>query len=195
MGLALTWEPGEQVRFRYVREDRAFWTLTATVAADKPELLALWIAPRSPMRRPDTLRVGVPEVAAGRWRMIETNWVGEGVLMLRRPETHHALWLFWNPDGTFQGWYVNLEDWWRTVEGIDAYDHQLDIWVEPDGSWKWKDEDDLAEAVRLGIHTEEDAVAIRAEGERVIAEWPFPTGWEDWRPDPAWPLPALTEDA
>ena len=23
------------------------------------------------------------------------------------------------------------------------------------------------------------------------AEWPFPTGWEDWRPDPAWPVPQL----
>ena len=36
--------------------------------------------------------------------------------------------------------------------------------------------------------------AIRAEGERVIAEWPFPTGWEAWRPDPAWPTPVLPTD-
>ena len=26
---------------------------------------------------------------------------------------------------------------------------------------------------------------------RVIEEWPFPTGWESWRPDPTWPLPAV----
>jgi hypothetical protein len=25
----------------------------------------------------------------------------------------------------------------------------------------------------------------------VLAAWPFPTGWEDWRPDPAWPAPEL----
>jgi hypothetical protein len=25
----------------------------------------------------------------------------------------------------------------------------------------------------------------------LITEWPFPTGWEDWRPDPAWPVPEL----
>jgi hypothetical protein len=36
-------------------------------------------------------------------------------------------------------------------------------------------------------------VAVRAEGERVLAAWPFPTDWEEFRPDPTWPLPALPE--
>src|SRR5262249_17524727 len=31
----------------------------------------------------------------------------------------------------------------------------------------------------------------RAEGERALTEWPFPTGWEEWRPDPRWKLPQL----
>lgn len=193
MGLALSWKPGEQVRFRYVREDRAFWTLPATVAADEPGLLALWIAPRTPMRRPIKSKVGIPNLATGRWAVRDATWFGEGVLMLRRPETRHALWLFWDPGWAFRGWYVNLESWWRTEQGVDAQDHHLDIWVYPDGRWEWKDEDDLAEAVEIGIHTAEEAAAIRAEGERVIAEWPFPTGWEEWRPDPAWPLPTLNE--
>jgi len=44
--------------------------------------------------------------------------------------------------------------------------------------------------------TPELAGEIRAEGERVarlIERWepPFSDGWEDWRPDPAWPLPVL----
>jgi hypothetical protein len=54
-----------------------------------------------------------------------------------------------------------------------------------------KDEDELAEQVELGCFTAEEAAAARAEGERVLAEWPFPTGWEDWRPDPSWPVPEL----
>lgn len=30
----------------------------------------------------------------------------------------------------------------------------------------------------------------------MIKEWgaPFSGGWEDWRPDPAWTIPALPED-
>lgn len=189
----MTWVPGEQILFRYVRADRAFWTLPATVAADEPDLLALWIAPRTPIRRPARSKVGIPNLAAGRWAVVDTTWFGEGVLMLRRPDTSHALWLFWEPEWAFRGWYVNLEQWWRTERGVDAQDNQLDIWVYPDGRWEWKDEDDLAESVELGIHTPEEAAAFRAEGERVIAEWPFPTGWEDWRPDPAWAPPQLPE--
>jgi len=38
------------------------------------------------------------------------------------------------------------------------------------------------------------AAKVRAEGERVIAERPWPTGWESWRPPAEWqPLP-LPED-
>ena len=51
----------------------------------------------------------------------------------------------------------------------------------PDGTYRWKDEDELEQAAALGIV---DAAAVRAEGQRVLEEWPFPTGWEDWRPDP-----------
>jgi hypothetical protein len=187
----VSWSRGDPVRFRYVRDGRAFWELAARVVADEPGLLALWIAPGSPMRRP-LAKVPVPVLAAGTWEPVETSWEGEGVLMLRSPAPGHALWLFWHPDGSFRGWYVNLEDWWRTEHGVDAYDHQLDIWVLPDGSWHWKDEDDLAEAVGAGIFTPAEAAAIRAEGERVLAEWPFPTGWEDWQPDLAWPVPQLS---
>ncbi|HEV7721125.1 MAG TPA: hypothetical protein VGO60_07560, partial [Iamia sp.] len=44
--------------------------------------------------------------------------------------------------------------------------------------------------------TPEHAAAVRAEGERVIAEAergdpPFDGSWLDWDPDPAWAIPAL----
>jgi len=55
-------------------------------------------------------------------------------------------------------------------------DHELDIWIMPDGSWQWKDVEKLHDWVRRGRFTEEEAAEIRAEGESVLAEWPFPTG-------------------
>jgi len=185
------WSSGETIRFRYVRDGRAFWSLYATVAFDDERELALWIAPGTPVRRPHPLRVPVPVLAAGSWEPVDTTWFGGGVLMLRRPATRHALWHFWNEDGSFRAWYVNLEEWWRTDDGVDAYDHQLDIWIYPDGTWQWKDEEDLADSVEVGIFTADEAARIRAEGERVLSDRPFPTGWEDWRPDPSWELPEL----
>ena len=78
----------------------------------------------------------------------------------------------------------------RSPVGFDTFDEKLDLIVAPDGTHRWKDEDELEQAAALGLLDEE---AVRAEARRVLEEWPFPTGWEDWRPDPAWPLPVLPE--
>jgi hypothetical protein len=107
----------------------------------------------------------------------------------------HTVELFWNEAWEFLGWYVNLQA-PILVRGnrIDFTDVELDIAVRPDGQWEWKDEDGFAEMQELGILDPAAAAAVRAEGERVIAERPWPTGWEDWRPPPEWePLP-LPED-
>jgi hypothetical protein len=77
---------------------------------------------------------------------------------------------------------------------VDTTDQALDLLAFPDGTWRWKDEDELEEAIELGIWTEHDAAEMRAEGERLIAERPWPTGWEDWRPPPEWGPLELPED-
>jgi uncharacterized protein len=123
--------------------------------------------------------------------VIDRPWTGDGVLILGRPGHAHSIWLFWE-NWRFIGWYVQLEDPWRPSRlGFDTKDHTLDIWIDSDGSWRWKDDHELEVAVEVGFFTSEQAAAFRAEGERVIAEWPFPTGWEDWRADPSWPIPSL----
>jgi len=87
---------------------------------------------------------------------------------------------------------VNLEQPWReTAVGWDTRDHALDVVVDRDGSWAWKDEDHLAAEVTRGHVSHDEAERIRAEGERVIADRPWPTGWEAFEPDPSWPLPTL----
>ena len=108
-------------------------------------------------------------------------------LSLARPGRAHSIWLFSDVDS----WYVNLEQpLRRTPIGFDTFDEKLDLIVEPDGSYRWKDKDELEQTAALGLL---DANAVRAEGERVLVEWPFPTGWEDWRPDPSWSIPQLPE--
>ena len=92
----------------------------------------------------------------------------------------------------FERWYVNLErPLVRSAVGFDLDDLFLDLLVEPDRSHRWLDEDELEQALEAGLLTTEDAAAARAEGERVLAEWPFPTGWENFRPESRWELPEL----
>ena len=80
-----------------------------------------------------------------------------------------------------------------TPLGFDFQDEILDLWVDPDGSWKWLDEDELEEAVRRGIVDAGEAEALRRLGEQALVELErlLPTGWEGWRPDPGWSMPLL----
>ena len=156
----------------------------------------IWVAPGTPVKWPGVdgrmiREASLEERFTGPWEAVDVAWQGEGVLIVGRPARAHSIWLF--PDSS--GWYVQLEQPWRPWRlGFDTEDHALDVLAEPDGSWRWKDEDELETALRIGFFTKHQADAIREEGEAVIAEWPFPTRWEDWRPEPTWPLPTLPPD-
>jgi hypothetical protein len=107
----------------------------------------------------------------------------------------HSLWVVRDAEHSLLGWYVNLEE--PHVVGahtISSQDQVLDIWVPAEtGKPEWKDEDELAAAVEVGRFTADEAAAIRTEGERVWAERPWPTGWEDWLPPVEWTQPELPD--
>ena len=134
-----------------------------------------------------------------RWKSdkppFDTEWQGTHVLRFERAGDAHSVEIFWDLDWQLLGWYVNLQA-PSVFNGrcIDTTDHALDVTIEPDGTWAWKDEDDLAEAIELRIWSESEAADIRAEGERVVAAAPWPTGWEDWRPPSAWGPLGLPRD-
>jgi hypothetical protein len=116
-------------------------------------------------------------------------WERHHVLWLVEPGSAHSLAVFWDESWAHVCWYVNLQaplTW--TPLGFDTTDWALDVWVDPDGRWRWKDEDDFAEMQALGVLDAAQAAEVRAEGERVIARLGdlVPTGWEGWRPDPGW---------
>jgi Protein of unknown function (DUF402) len=166
-----------------------------------PELLVTYLAA-------ETI-VSVPTLTDGRmlrdvpleerWAHPRTSkrmpWYGTEVIQLFPLGRAHSLWVVRNRAHELMGWYVNLED--RHMLGertISTRDGVLDIWVpaetrEPE----WKDEHELEAAIRAGRVTPEEAVSIRAEGERVWAERPWPTGWEDWRAPAGWRVPELPE--
>jgi uncharacterized protein len=147
-------------------------------------------------RRPDFRLIDyLQQFRTGEWTYVEHTWRDFHRLRITQWKRAHSLSLLWDAGWNFRSWYVDLQEPLRRTQlGFDTRDQALDVVVEPDGSWQWKDEDHLAELTRLGAFTSAEAAAIHAEGERVIDERPWPTGWEDWRPDPTWPLPQLPED-
>ncbi len=185
------WSRGAEILLRYVERGRVVAALPVRVVVDGGVATVLHLVGGSTIAWPAVdgrpLReVPLEERFAAQWGARERTWEGHGLTIVSRETAACAIWLF---PGR---WYVNLEEPWRRTQlGFDTRDHTLDIWVEQDGSWSWKDEEELEAAVRFGRHLPEEASAIRAEGERVLAEWPFPTGWEDWLPPDDWEPAAL----
>jgi hypothetical protein len=180
-----------------------------TVVEDSPRLLALFSAagatywngdPTPGARRYEKSLQKRLEVFLSREPMTyEERTNRSNVLLLRQPGAAYSIWLSWDGEWRFQGWYVNLEaPYRRTPAGIAVTDYYLDIVVSPDLAWRWKDEDEFEAMFRAGVLTDAQRQAIRAEAEAVAGRiearsWPFSEGWPDWRPDPAWLVPKASD--
>jgi hypothetical protein len=189
------WSEGDVVLLRGVFRDAVTWAVPHRIVHRNESVVGLYVAPGTPAKVTGRDADGRYLDRWGNGELSDHAWQSHGVLRLARRDRAHSLDLYWSgKERTFAGWYVNLQE--PLIEdglGFRTRDNVLDLWIEPGGRWRWKDEDELEEAVELRYFTPQEARAIRAEGERVLAQWPFPTGWEDWCPDPDWPLPGLTE--
>jgi predicted RNA-binding protein associated with RNAse of E/G family len=182
-------ERGDVVVLRELWDGRIWKARAWRVVEDGPDALALWIQPGAETRIPD-VQGAVPPA---KWELVPSAF-RRSALRLSRPGERYSRLLFFQDDGSLRGWYVNFE---RPLErsrvGFDYVDLLLDLWVDLAGGWRLVDEDELDDAVTAGRIGLEEAAAVRAEAERVVAAWPFPTGWEDWRPEPGWEPPTLPD--
>jgi Protein of unknown function (DUF402) len=187
-----TWEPGDVVVWREAWRGQTYIGVPVRVVEDGECGLAFYVSEGTRFAFPPG---GWPFADEHPWAANPV-WTGHGLLALHRPGDAFTTWHVWEgAERRFVGWYVNFQEPLRRTErGFDTQDQELDLVVEPDGSWRWKDERELEDWVPRGRFTREEVAAIRAEGERVVAEWPFPTGLEEWEPHPAWPVPTLPDD-
>lgn len=187
-----TWKPGAgefSMPLRVVRDDEAglvAWLSSGTVGligrlADGADLRD---APRDQAFTARRIQ------ARGPWR-------GPGVLRIAPTGRSWSVWLFRDDQGSFTGWYVNLEAPHRRL-GTDLYsaDHVLDVTIAPDGTSALKDQDELDLATEQGRFTAAEAKQIRSNAHAAIAsfasgDWPFEPEWTAFRADPSWTVPPL----
>lgn len=106
---------GNEVLLRYRYPDgRLQAALPMRVAADEGNLLACWLAPgtpimywaledgRDPRSVPLEQRFQQPITTAAR------RWQGNGVLRVIPIDRPFQVLHFWDDDGAFAGWYINL---------------------------------------------------------------------------------------
>jgi hypothetical protein len=189
------WAAGQQILVRYVSGGRVRYAEPVTVVSDDAGRLIVYQC------------VGTP----CKWTFVDFDsgtsdgprdhiWHSTNVLKIYGAGDAHAVWAVWAEEGAFKRWYVDMQaPIRRTADGVVTDDHALDIVVEPDLSWRWKDEDHLDRLVELDRISADHAAAVRREGETVVRrieglQPPFIEAWPDWRPDPAWPIPRLPDD-
>jgi protein associated with RNAse G/E len=144
----------------------------------------------------------IPNLAARRWELGRWVWRDRSMLIRLAAGEYFSVSHFFGADGRAGGWYVNFErPYRRTRIGIDTFDLLLDLVVQPDlSAHAWKDEDEYAQARRLGLI--DDALHRRVEEarQRVVGlierrEGPFARDITAWSPSPDWPTPRLPADA
>lgn len=174
----ILFRPGTAVDLLFQRADGSTSGVhpMTSVADDGLQLLA-WMPAGTPIRSSvllDGRDIRAADLAE-RFRLPRTLvsriWTGASNLRLIDESHWSSVWWFFDGDsGAFQGWYVNLEiPRGRTSSSVVRTDGVLDVWVEPTGSWRWKDEDEFAAAIQAGRFADGQAEMLRAEGERMIA--------------------------
>lgn len=197
----MTWGPGNPIVLRSIREGRVGGVRALTIVEDRDDLVALYLAPGYPCKR----RAGARGGPRGRVLLADSGqhedwtWAHSRVLMLHRPGDAHTVQLFRRAaDNAFSSWYIDLQaPLRRTPIGFDTRDYILDVVVAPDrSSWSWKDEDELAWHMAAGTPSLPPPEVLRAEGMRAVERLtatmpPLYQEWENWSPDPAWPIPTI----
>ncbi|MCH2515241.1 MAG: DUF402 domain-containing protein [Dehalococcoidia bacterium] len=152
-------QPGDHILTRYVFRGRVVTAANWIVVMDSPELIVTWI----PLDT--TVMNGVVDGEnhlTGRqfadlaWEMVPRKWRTAVTLRLKSPSAMWSLWVFWDEGmSSLKAWYINIDaPFKRTRLGFDTWDMFLDIVVAPDRkSWRYKDEDEFADAISAGICT------------------------------------------
>ena len=187
------WQPGELIVRREINWGEPVIAWPVYVVSDSCDLLALFTPSGAPFSYSDR---PYPHPSGRHPWWPKESWHGHGVLMLQRPGDAYAVWHFWRgPERDFSCWYLNLQDPFRRTDiGIDTEDHELDVVIEPDGTWAFKDVELLEERVAAGRYSTTHGGAIRAQGQQLASMieandlW-WSKQWTTWSPPAQWPTP------
>lgn len=198
-------EPGSTVALRWVYRGKLWGGRAVTVVSDGPERTFLswgpgceWWSAHGTGRHPVGRRWDL--VQTGRWDLLERPWTRSRALLVLEPGRYYGICLFWEADtGEFRNFYVNFQlPFRRSHAGFDSLDLDLDLVVERDLSWRWKDEEDWSAAKASGALDDATIAGVEAGREealkRVQAGLRDLTDWVDWVPDPSWAPPRMPGD-
>jgi predicted RNA-binding protein associated with RNAse of E/G family len=135
------------------------------------------------------------------WKLEKFQWHTNRLLFLHEPQRYYSTILFWeNERNRFLCYYINFQlPYQRSHCGIDTLDLDLDLIINPDYIYEWKDVDDYEKGIETEIILPEWIEGIETAKQEVFdrlekRQYPYDGSWLDWMPDPTWSPPALPEN-
>ena len=201
------WKPGEVVSWRGIYRERVWHVQPTLVVKDSPEELVLTLLPETECSAEETYPTGKQngnrrwDFKDSDWKLEKYTWRTNRLLLIFEPEKFYSTIYFWNHErNDFLCYYINFQlPFKRNNNSVDTLDLDLDLIINPDFSFEWKDEDDYQKAIDHGIIFPEWVQGIEDAKKDVFArlevrQYPFDGKWLNWIPNPNWTPPTLPEN-
>ena len=198
------WKPGDILLWRGVYRQRVWHAQSVIVVKDTPDEIVVALLTGTECIAPEGYLDG-KDSNKRRWYFKDKTWELENykwhtnrLLMLIEPQKYYSTMYFWNDKSNeFLCYYVNFQlPFQRNRCGVDTLDLDLDLIINPDFSYEWKDVEDYQKAIDHEVIFPKWVKGIEVAKQEVFeklekSQYPFDDSWLDWRPDPNWSPPTL----
>jgi len=190
---------GKDIALRCVFNQRVSYVQSVTVIDDTEDQTVLLLLPGAQCAATEgyfTWRSGDnssgtrwDEMIKGDWSMREFDWATNRFLFLMWPKKFYSIYLIWNQaSGELDCHYVNFQTPFLCSEaGFDFFDLELDMVINSDFTWKWKDIEEYQDGIRAGCIKPKWVRGIEHAQQQVFAllekrAYPFDGTWLGWEP-------------
>jgi uncharacterized protein DUF402 len=204
-------KPGDSCVLRGIVHNQVWLAESVIVVKDKPEETVLLLMPGAQCAFPEGYwrwRKNKDYSQGTRWQearqdhitLRDFSWERNRMLIFLEPQKFYSCYLFWDhASGQFLCYYINFQlPYRRSHCGFDTLDLDLDIVIDPQYHWEWKDEDEYQAGIREGGIQDEWVKGIEKSKEDVFdridkRSYPLDGSWLHWEPIPIWLPPKLPE--
>ena len=201
------WKPGDVVAWRGIFGRRVWHVQPTIVVKDSPQELVLTLLPGTECIAEETYLRGKKdsnrrwEFKDSDWKLEKYTWQTTRLLLIFEPEKFYSIIHFWNNTShEFLCYYINFQEpFRRNANAVDTLDLDLDIVIDPQYNWEWKDEDDYQVGIREGGIKDEWVKGIEQSQDEVFdriskRSYPLDNTWLQWQPMSTWYPPKLPEN-
>jgi len=206
------WQFGESCAIRGIVNNQVWLAQAVIVVKDELNETILLLTPGAQCAIPEGLvswRMHHEFSHGSRWQesksenftLREYIWHTNRLLIFLEPEKYFACCIFWNhTSNQFGCYYINFQlPIHRSRCGFDTLDLDLDIVIDAQYNWKWKDLEEYNAGIKEGGILAEWVEGIESSKNDVFdridkRSYPLDGSWLEWQPPKDWIPPKLPKE-